>query len=120
MKIWKPSIEWVIDILETHALFFALKSQVERKIIDPNEHFTSTWIRTATIPRVRVAPIPEDFDFLKKVCEDELNYLADSVGDEPYGCDIANCRVHNHRMGLRYFMEDKLGVNDKFANTGIH
>lgn len=120
MKTWKPSTEWLIDALETHSLLFALKSQIKRKILDPNEHFTSMWLATAAILRVRVAPVPEDFNFIKKVCENELNHLADSVGDEPYGCDIANCLVYDHRMGLRYFMEDKLGIQDKFADTGIH
>lgn len=119
MKTWKPSTEWVIDTLETHALLFAIKSQIERKALKPANHFVSVWLTSLAMPRIRVAPVPEDFDFLKKVCENELNYLADFVGDELCGCDITNCRVHDHRMGLRYFMEDKLGINDKFANTGI-
>ncbi len=64
-------------------------------------------------------PVPDDLEFFKKVCENELDYLADMVGDESAVCNMQNCRVYDHRMGLRHFLEDKLGIQDKFADTGI-
>ncbi len=39
---WTPKTEWLIEPLETHALFYALASQIKRNILNPIDHLVST------------------------------------------------------------------------------
>ena len=116
---WTPQTEWQISPLEVHALLSAISAQIEREILDPANHFVNVWLTSFQLTALRCAPIPEDLEFLKNVCERELDYFADFLEEHPVKCDAANCRVYDHRMGLRYFLENKLGVQDKFADTGL-
>lgn len=116
---WTPKTEWLISPLEVHALKFAILSQVKRRQLDTNNHLISTWLTSFQLTALRCAPIPPDLEFLKSVCEKELDYFADFLDDMPVQCDIRDCHVYDHRMGLRLFLEDKLGVQDKFGDTGI-